>query len=268
MLKELLSEITENLLTKIRPEKITKIQYGQYTSREIELLYNDANECYEEVNSKPSDKIVGSAKAFAECIKEELARRDNKSGVNATVRIYTDGGYFIPDDDFGGYKINYNRINSQQWLFIKNNINKVMTHRAFLEFVNALKPSIDDFGNLYQRLSSIRIIGNSTLCSTPVFVDGESEAGYKCKYKLEDGYEGEEILPQGFICHVPFVKAGTKFYDIPIELLFYRADDDELGIRVMCPLFENIEEQAIIDEAEFIKKETADSNYLLVLSDF
>lgn len=269
--EKMLNEITEaaeKLVLKQRPEKVMKVQYGQYSSREIELLYNDSQKSYQQLNSKPDNKIVGSMKAFADCIKEELRRRENETGDKATVRIFSEGGYFIPDEDFGIFMTSYERINSQQWNYIKSHINKIMNHRAFLEFVQALKPSIDGFDNLFQRLSSIRLIGNSTLCSNPIFTNGEQEQGYKCSYKLEDGYEGEEILPQGFICHVPFVKAGEKLYEIPIELLFYRDDNDELGIRVMCPLFENIEEQAIIDEAEFIKEQTAEYKQLLVLSDF
>ena len=267
MFNELAKEITE-LLQKQRPEKIDKLQYGQYSSRSIELLYNDGKKEYEQLNSRPENKTVGSVKAFAACIKEELKRRDNQTGHKATVRIYSKGGYFVPDEDFGIFKTSYERINSQQWELIKANTNKVMSHRGFLEFVQALKPSIEEFDVLFARLSSIRMIGNSTLVSTPIFVNAEQEQGYKCTYKLEDGYEGEEILPQGFIAKVPFVKAGEKTYDIPIELLFYRDEGDELGIRVICPLFENIEEQAIIDEAEFIKEETKDFTELLVLSDF
>ena len=267
MLDEIVKEAAD-LLIKQRPEKIEKLQYGQYSSRPIELLYNDGKKEYEQLNSRPENKTVGSVKAFAACIREELRRRENTTGNKATVRIFSNGGYFIPDEDFGIFKISYDRINSQQWNFIKANINKVTTHRMFLEFIQALKPSIENFEELFARLSSIRMIGNSTLCSTPIFVNDKSEQGYKCTYKLEDGYEGEEVLPQGFICKVPFVKAGETAYEIPIELLFYRDEDDSLGIRVMCPLFENIEERAIIDEAEYIKLQTAEHTELLVLSDF
>lgn len=267
MLEEIAKEVGQ-LLLKQRPEKIEKLEYGQYSSRSIELLYNDGEKEYEQLNSRPENKTVGSVKAFTEYIKEELRRRGNEAGDKATVRISSTGGYFIPDEDFGIFKTTYQRINSQQWMYIREHINKIMSHRVFLEFVQALKPSIEEFETLFARLSSIRLIGNSTLCSNPIFTNGEQEQGYKCKYKLEDGYEGEEILPQGFIAKVPFVKAGETFYDVPIELLFYRDENDELGIRVMCPLFENIEEQAIIDEANYIKEQTKNHEKLLVLSDF
>lgn len=57
-------------------------------------------------------------------------------------------------------------------------------------------------------------------------------------------------------------------YVIPFDLLFFRNEDDALRIQVLCPLFENIEEQAIIDEAKFVIAETKDYSNLLVLSDF
>lgn len=267
MLKEITKEVAK-IMMKHRPEKLEKIQYGQYGERIVELLYNDHDERYTQLTSYPDNKKVGSAKAFAACIKEELQRRNNLTGEKATVRIFTKGGYFIPDEDFGIFRTDYERVNSQQWNYLKLHINQIMTHKEFLEFVQALKPSIPDFSELYSKLSSLRIIGNSTLCSNPIFTNNEMQKGFKCTYKLENGYEGEEILPEGFICHIPFVKAGEKFYDIPIELLFYRDEDDELGIRVICPLFENFEEQAIIDEAEYIKNETSEFSKLLILSDF
>ena len=58
------------------------------------------------------------------------------------------------------------------------------------------------------------------------------------------------------------------YYNIPIELLLCRNEDDELEIEVLCPLFENTEEKAIIDEAEFVKEKTSSHERLLVLSDF
>ena len=71
MLDEIVKEAAD-LLIKQRPEKIEKLQYGQYSSRIIELLYNDGKKEYEQLNSRPENKTVGSVKAFAACIKEEL----------------------------------------------------------------------------------------------------------------------------------------------------------------------------------------------------
>lgn len=67
---------------------------------------------------------------------------------------------------------------------------------------------------------------------------------------------------------MPFAKAGDTKYSIPVDLLFFRNEDDELRIEVLCPEFENIEERAIIDESEYIKKETENLSELLILADF
>ena len=68
--------------------------------------------------------------------------------------------------------------------------------------------------------------------------------------------------------NVPFAKGGDVAYAIPIDLLFYRDDDNELRIEILCPEFENIEEQAILDEASYVQNELSDSCELLILSDF
>lgn len=261
-----ITEILETLRFK-RPETIQISEIGKYSERKRELVYSDNEKLYRPFSTRIRESELNNVKSFCEAIKEELRRLENEDGEKSTVRITECGGHFTPNEDFSDIIIEYNRINSQQWQLIKRNINRVMSHREFLEFVQALKPSIADFQNLFQRLSSIRLIGNSTLSSTPIFVNNQQEEGYKCTYKLEDGYEGEETLPNGFTCNVQFTRAGDNYYEIPIELLFYRNDNDSLGIRVMCPLLENIEENAIIDEANFIKS-NINAPRILILSDF
>ena len=192
----------------------------------------------------------------------------NETGANATVKINLTGGYFIPDDDFGEETIKFTRLNSQQWNLVKNGINKVYDHRSFLQFLQGLAPSINDFQELFKRFSLLRLVGKSVLTSNPIISESGQSEGYTCTYKLDDGCDGEEHFPTGFWLDVPFAKAGEKTYEIPLELLFFRNDDDELRIEVLCPLFENIEETAIIDEADFVKEQTQNCERLLVLSDF
>ena len=115
MLNEIVQEIAE-LLRKQRPETITQKEYGRYGSREVDLLYCDNEGNYKKLTSVPDEKDVGSVKAFAACIKEELRRKENLTGNNATVRIYSQGGYFIPDDNFGTFKTTYNRIKGNKGL--------------------------------------------------------------------------------------------------------------------------------------------------------
>lgn len=264
LIKEAIDVLKENK----RPELIDVTIYGRYTSKKHTYLYNDAERAYERHAIRPETKEVRSVKAFATIIKEELRRRENESGEKATVKINLSGGYFIPDDDFGEETIKFSRLTSQQWNLVRNGINKVYNHREFLQFLQALAPSINDFQDMFKRFSLLRLVGKSTLTSNPIITaDGQSE-GYTCTYKLDDGCDGEEHFPTGFWLDVPFAKAGEKTYEIPIELLFFRNNDDELRIEVLCPLFENIEEQAIIDEADFVKSTLQNCESLLILSDF
>lgn len=267
-MEAVLKEAIEVLKNKKRPELIDVTVYGRYSFRNQTYLYNDSQQRYELHRAVPADKTVRSVKAFVEIIKAELLRRGNETGQNSTIKINLDGGYFIPDDDFGEEMIKFSRLNSQQWNLVKAGINKVYNHREFLKFLQALAPSIDNFTEIFKSFSLLRLVGKSVLTSNPIITSEGQAEGYTCTYKLEDGCDGEEHFPTGFCLRVPFAKAGEKFYNIDIELLFFRNEDDELRIEVQCPLFENIEEQAIIDEAQFVKEKTESYTNLLVLSDF
>ena len=264
----IIKEAIDAIKDKKRPELIEAPIWGQYGVKLRRFLYNDSLKQYELHTSKPANKEIRSVKAFTAIIKEELKRRENESGEMATVKINLTGGYFIPDDNFGEEIITFTRLNSQQWNLVKNGINKIYDHKSFLQLLQALAPSINEFQEMFKRFSLLRLVGKSVLTSNPIITSEGQEQGYTCTYKLDDGCDGEEHFPTGFWLDVPFAKAGEKTYGIPIELLFFRNDNDELRIEVLCPLFENIEEQAIIDEAEFVKAETQSCERLLVLSDF
>lgn len=264
----LVKEAIEVLKNNKRPELVDATVYGRYSAKKKTLLYNDANEQYELHTSRPNNKEVRSVKAFVTIIREELSRRENELGYKSTVKIDLTGGYFIPDDDFGEETIKFTRLNSQQWNLIKNGINKVYNHRQFLQFLQSLAPSFQNFQETFKNFSLLRLVGKSVLTSNPIITSEGQAEGYTCTYRLEDGCDGEEHFPTGFSLYAPFAKAGDRLYEIPIELLFFRNEDDELRIEVQCPLFENIEEEAIIEEAQFVKSETSACTDLLVLSDF
>lgn len=265
---ELTREVITALKDRKRPELIDCPIYGQYDSEKRTFIYDDANKRYILQHTRPEQKSVRSVKAFIAIIKEELKRRSNETGNKATVKVNLDGGYFIPDDNFGRECIKFTRLNSQQWNLLKSGINKIYNHKGFLQFLQGLSPSIHDFQELFKRFALLRLVGKSTLTSNPIITEDGQTQGYTCTYKLDDGCDGEENFPSNFCLDVPFAKAGEKTYVIPIELLFFRNEDDELRIEVQCPLFENIEEQAIIDEADLVKSETNSYSELLVLSDF
>lgn len=268
MEEQIIKEAIKTLKEQKRPEKIECLVYGQYDSETKEFIYDDSLRSYVCKEERPENKTVRSVKAFAQIIKEEMRRRNNSTGDRATVRINLDGGEFIPDDNIGETKITFKRLNSQQWYIVKNGINKVYDHKMFLLFIQSLKPSIDNFEEMFRSFATLRMVGRTEITSNPIFTEDGQSSGYKCTYKLEDGCDGEETFPSGFYVDVPFAKAGDVKYCIPIDLLFFRDEDDELKIEVLCPTFENIEETAIIDEAKFVIKETEKLSELLVLSDF
>lgn len=265
LIQEAISVLKKNK----RPEILSCPIYGQYDSEERYFLYDDASQRYALKQSVPEKKTIRSVKAFAAFIKEELRRRENETGEMATVSVNLSGGIFIPDDNFGQSVTSFERLNSQQWNLLKRSINKIYDHKEFLLLVQALKPSIGDaFQELFKRFALLRIVGKSEITSNPILTENGQTEGYTCTYKLEDGCDGEETFPKGFSVRVPFAKAGDFLYDIDIDLLFSRDEDNQIQIEVLCPTFENVEEQAIIDESEYIKEQMVGCDNLLVLSDF
>lgn len=267
MENELLKEAIQVLKNNKRPELINCTMYGQYTADVKEFLYSDRKEEYSIIEKNPEPKLVRSAKAFTALIKEELKRRNNATGEKATVKLNLDGGYFIADENFGEGITHFERLNSQQWEIVKNGINKIYDHKTFLLFLQKLKPSISAFNEVFKQFATLRIIGQTELTSNPIFTEDGQNSGFSCRYKLEDGCDGEDTFPTGFNVNVAFAKAGTFKYDLPIDLLFTRSADNELNIEVLCPTFENIEELAIIDEANYIKSEAEEYENLLIISD-
>ena len=149
----LLKEVIEALKQTKRPELVDVTIYGKYSPEQRQLLYSDANMKYELHTSKPCDKEVRSVNAFVAIIKEELLRRENETGNMATVKLDLNGGYFIPDDNFGEEMIKFQRLNSQQWNLIKNGINTIYNHKGFLQFLQQLAPSFDNFQEIFKRFS-------------------------------------------------------------------------------------------------------------------
>ena len=125
-----------------------------------------------------------------------------------------------------------------------------------------------DFHSLFAKFSTLRLLGRSEITSNPIITGDGQTQGYKCTYKLDNGCDGEETFPTGFDVKVPFAKAGDFEYVIPIDLLFSRDEDNQLEITVLCPEFEHIEEQAIIDEANFIREQASTLTDILILADF
>ena len=131
-----------------------------------------------------------------------------------------------------------------------------------------LSPSIKDFQKIYRQFLKVRIIGTSELVSNPVFVDNEAEKGYKVKYTLDGGQDDEEVIPQGFDLELPYSKGSETMYIVPIETMVLNNGDNELVIRINCPILEQVEEKAIFDEVTQLREDVKDLKDLLILESY
>ena len=269
----LISKLIDNIKEEKRPHSAVITEYGKYTNRQRVVFYNDHNECYDEPYTAETVKKteVRSAKAFVEYIKDELARRNNDDGHHASVQLGLEGGKFTADDDFNEGICTYSRLKSEQLIALENAKGRTFTQTEFLQLLQRLKPSIPDFKNIWTTFSKLRIERNSRMSSNPVFDDNlEMEEGCTCTYEIQSGANvgtTEEVrIPLEFQVIMPFVKAGEKLYDFKVELVVSKGNYG-IEITTVIPDYEIRIEQAIIDEAEFIKNSLKDAIELLVLAD-
>lgn len=265
----MLKELLEFLQQQKRETKTDVKIYGKYGDvRKREAIYEDSAGKYKVMNCGCQEDIeVHSSRSFIEYIKEELRRRENETGRNATLTIGINGGKFVADDSFDEGVCEYSRINSQQWNLLKSLNGKFLNHEEFLLDLSRLSPSVQDFKNVYKNYLKIRKMGESELVSNPVFVDGEAESGYMVKYKLRGGNEADGIVPDGFTVNVPFIKASKKLYEVRVDCQILNDSSNSIRIKVNIPTIEKIEEDAVIDEITEIKEALKEQTDLLVLSD-
>ena len=269
----LISKLIDNIKEEKRPHSAHIVEYGKYTNRERVVFYNDREQHYDKpyIADTVKKTEVRSAKAFVEYIKDELARRNNTEGHHASVQIGLDGGKFTADDNFNEGICTYSRLKSEQLIALEHAKDKTFSQAEFLQLLQMLKPSIVDFKNIWTTFSKLRIEKNSKMSSNPVFDDNlEMEEGCICTYEIQSGANTgttEEVrIPLEFNLTMPFVKAGEKLYDFKVELVVSKGNYG-VEITTIVPDYEIRIEQAIIDEAEFIKNSLKDAEELLVLAD-
>lgn len=251
-----------------RPETMLIKEYGKYSERTREAVYDGREQNYSVRKSFTETGLkVHSSRSLIEYIKSELNRRGKETGKNSTLKIGISGGTFCADDDFSEGICEYTRVLSQQWNVLAGINGRIMNHEEFLMALLKLSPSIQDFHKKYKAFLKVRIIGKSTMTSNPVFVEGEAESGYMVKYKLETGQSAEDQVPDGFKVQVPYVKASDKKYDIDVDVQIMNGSNNQLQIKVNIPLLEKVEEDAILDEIKSIKEQISKYSDMLVLSD-
>ncbi len=250
-----------------RPVKDEAIIYGNYTTTKKEAFYNDANRCYVVRDYLKNSEEVSTVQSFSDFIKEELKRRNKETGKYATAVISSQGGHFTADDDFQRGNCTFRRSLSEQWLAFKNCIGRSYSHEEFLLLMQKLSPSIVNFEELYPTLLDIRVIGRAETVSKPFYVNGETEEGVKIKFKMRGGEDEDIILPDSFIVRLPYAKGNyDKLYDVEVNLVY----DNRGGVSILiqAPKFEQAEEQALLDEVNFLKEELKQYPELLVLFNF
>lgn len=262
----MIQKALEFIQTQKRPEKLLITERGKYGERNVEAIYSDANGSYSVKSPANNITNVKSVTAFQQFIKEELKRRKNVKGTLSTLQIDINGGLFVADDDFNEGICKYARVLSQQWDLLTGINGKVFSHEDFLAVLVKLSPSIVDFNKTYSQFLKLRIIGKSEMLSAPVFVQGEAKSGYMCEYKI-DGTKAETTIPDSLVLQVPYAKASTVKYELPVEIQLLNSGSDRITIKVNIPTLENVEETAILDEVKAFKKELTDCTEMLVLSD-
>ena len=285
MLKELFNRIDAK-----RNIAIETTEYGVYSERKTEAIYNDSKQQYETNHRNGRNLKVSSVKSFIDFITEELKRLNNATGKNTTVVIDEDGGSFSADDDFMKIGCNYSRSLTSGWQTLQNVANQKLNHEQLLTTLQKLRPFILNFEELYKRLLDIRTIGRSEMISNPVFIQGEengsnavprsasdksscggllASSGYKVTFKLQSGEQDEVELPNSFRVILPYAKGRQDVtYVIPVELMYLNNGNGRIEILFQCSELERIEEEALEDEVIFLKEQLTDFSELLVLLNY
>lgn len=261
-----IKRILENT-QQLRPVKEAVTIYGNYSEKEKEAIYNDAERQYKTREPLKTCENVSTVKSFTDFIKEELKRRDRETGKFATAVIDANGGRFTADDDFQRGNCKFTRSLSEQWLAFRDCIGRSYNHEEFLRLMQKLSPSIVNFEELYPLFLDIRVIGRSENVSKPFYVNGETECGVKIKFRMQGGEDESITLPDTFTIRLPYAKGNyEKYYNVDVQLVY----DNRCGINILiqAPKFEQAEEKALLDEVEYLKAELSQYKDLLVLFNF
>lgn len=246
--------------------------YGVYSSRKLEAIYNDSDKCYRTKSWATRCLKVSTVDSFVDFIAEEFKRARNETGNNATVVINRHGGNFNGNDNFENIGCNYERSLTTGWIELNRVANTKINHETLLTTLQKLRPYIENFEDLYLTLLDIRSIGRSEMISNPVFVPGDdmiANSGYKITYKLQSGTQEDVTLPNRFEVILPYSRGRQDVcYRVPVELLYLNNGNGRIEIVFQVAELEQIEEQALQDEVDYLKSKLAQFKDLLVLLNY
>lgn len=257
---------------KKRDIAIEVTDYGVYSSRKVEAIYNDSDRCYRTKSWATRNLNVSTVDSFVDFIAEEFKRAENETGNKATVVINRHGGNFSGNDDFRDISCSYERSLTTGWIELDHIANTKINHETLLTTLQKLRPYINNFEDLYLTLLDIRSIGRSEMISNPVFVPGDdmvANSGYKITYKLQSGTQEDVTLPNRFEVVLPYSRGRQEVcYKVPVELLYLNNGNGRIEIVFQVAELEQIEEQALQDEVDYLKSKLAQFKDLLVLLNY
>jgi hypothetical protein len=281
MLKEAIEKIMSTAVKAGRESKIVVTDYGTYSSRELEALWNDTedgSECNIYDIQKPVVAVrkVSNIDSLIAAVEEELKRQGKKDGEKASMSFNQAGGFFQPDDDFSrGINYEYNRKFSNQWkTVVKLLSGGYMNHFELIQAIQSLKPSLGDvYLEVMSFYSKLKLNSSSQLVSQPTFTNnGELGEGYTVNFMLDSGNKerpdaqtGEQYLPTKLNLKLPYVKNSTRTYGLELEIVIIRKEGGGFAAGFICPGFEEIEEQAMRDEIDKFKDAMFDAEIIELL---
>jgi len=241
------------------------------------LVYNDGEKKYDDLaRYVVKSDTVSNIESFADMVIAEAQRRGQKNHVAGSVEgddgynpnsgefmnvIFTErGATFIADTNDRRDVFYYQRKPSVHWELLVNALDKQMAHKAFLIWLEKLRPIIGTVGpqgqfqpaynDIASAFRALRLSQSSKMLSEPLLNDGGAK-GSTIEFKLEvRGQAGgvDVQIPQLIPVSVQFARGDKRRYEFDVAIDINGGEGDQPIITPYAPAVTAIQEQAIIDE--------------------
>lgn len=244
-----------------------KFIYEPKTGRGFQEIPNWAQERPAEVRS------VSSVKSLAAAALEELSREENQCGEGMTVIFDNKGAtLFINDLDTEKKHLRwrYNRCSSQQWDWLCAHENRVLEHKDFVRVIQGLKPSIENYQELFRAIRRANITDKVDMTSNPIIEDGQLGSSIAFNLKVENG-ETKASIPTEIPLSMSYSRCSEAVYDFTVYVDVERIKKDQhhtAGFRLNFIERFIIEDQEVQDEITLFESMTAERPKILKLLNF
>lgn len=261
----MITKFLENLISKARPETLNVKTHGVYVAEVQQATYNDGKGQYEVLQAFAKNRSVSNLNSLISAVKEECKRREGQQdGKYMTVGFTLLGGYFFCNDNMpnlGFYE--YKRQKSALWKVIERIIDREFDHKELIVLIQNLRlafKSPEEFNKVFSGISELKVKKGTEATSKPIATGGKFGNSYK-----------EEFDIGGFACtltvEVPYLKGSEEKYDIDLWINII-TNGEHTYFKIICPEFEMVEEEAILNEISDFRKEVAELKELLILEDY